>query len=145
MPTFCGVVLPIQQFHHIAFQKVLWLVNKCGHALLHSYSVCFTLVCMWRKCLCSWQPYWDYFKANSFTLGALWTFSPIYVVRRGRPQLNQDKLFWKLPSPLIMGSSGVVPQSIIFIAWYLCTVSIDCVVIQHCHKHSSGVWHRTNS
>ena len=62
------------------------------------------------------QPYWDYFKANSFTLGALWTFSPIYVERRGRPQLNHDRLFCKLPSPLIMGSSGVVPQNIIFIA-----------------------------
>ena len=48
------------------------------------------------------QPYWDYFKANNFTLGALWAFSPIYFYRRGGPQLNQDKLFWKLPSPLML-------------------------------------------
>ena len=30
--SFCGVVFPIQQFHHIAFQKVLLLANYCGHA-----------------------------------------------------------------------------------------------------------------
>ena len=39
------------------------------------------------------QPYWDYFKANNFTLGALRAFSPIYFYRRGGPQLNQNMLF----------------------------------------------------
>ena len=45
-------------------------------------------------------PYWDYFNANNFTLGALWAFSPIYFGSREGPVLSQDKLFWKLPSPL---------------------------------------------
>ena len=45
-------------------------------------------------------PYWDFFKANNFTLGALWAFSPIYFGCRGGLLWNQDKLFWKLPSPL---------------------------------------------
>ena len=38
-------------------------------------------------------PYWDYFKAYNFTLGALWAFSPRYFESRGGSQLNQDKLF----------------------------------------------------
>ena len=47
-------------------------------------------------------PYWDYFKANNFTLRALLAFSPIYFGSRGGPVLSQDKLFWKLPSPLMV-------------------------------------------
>ena len=39
------------------------------------------------------QPYWDYFKANNFTLGALWAFTLKYFESRGGPQLNKDKLF----------------------------------------------------
>ena len=38
-------------------------------------------------------PYWDYFKANNFTSGALWAFSPIHFGSRGGPVLNQHKLF----------------------------------------------------
>ena len=37
-------------------------------------------------------PYWDYFKANNFTFGALWAFSPIYFGSRGGLQLNKDML-----------------------------------------------------
>ena len=39
------------------------------------------------------QPYWENFKSNNFTFGALSAFSMIYFESRGRPQLNQDKLF----------------------------------------------------
>ena len=45
-------------------------------------------------------PYWNFFKANNFTLGAVWALSPIYFRSKGGRLFNQDKLFWKLPSPL---------------------------------------------
>ena len=82
---------------------MLWLVSWWGHAWLHSHYVCFTWVCMWSAIdedgRHNQQPYWDYFKANNFTLGIVCFFTNISD-SRGRPQLNQEKLFWKLPSPL---------------------------------------------
>ena len=98
-PSFSGVVLPTQQFKHIALQWVLWLVICCGHAWLHSPCiwsmslVWFTLVYVDNEVLLHmtgslWikhgshllMPYCDYFccKMDSPVVGlcieARWTF-----------------------------------------------------------------------
>ena len=53
--SFCGVVLPIQPFQHIAFWKALLLVNCCGHAWFSSHCVCSTLVYRRGSCFCTLQ------------------------------------------------------------------------------------------
>ena len=35
-PTFCGVILPLQQFHHVAFQFIDWLTTVVMHDCTHT-------------------------------------------------------------------------------------------------------------
>ena len=81
-------------------------MHDCTHIVhvLHWYVTEGNASAHHRKCHEQrWQPpptaILGFCKANNFTSGVFRAFLPIYFGSSWELQLNQDKLFWKLPSP----------------------------------------------
>ena len=76
-------------------------------------------------------PYWDYFNAYNLYFGGIVSFFTNIFLNRGGLQSNQDKLFWKLPSPLIHDIA------LICTTYYNSQKSI-ILHIDNCYTHSQS-------